>query len=178
MKQLPSSRNVLHSCHPLAFGPPAGRRAHRRNHGQRSILIRNAAGWHRATDAHPSEPSPQGNSGAEGPSSSTSINTVSVDGQTYGVGLSAFLRALPACLLLTTLVSARAARADEERSWKPRRHLRRLDERFKDTWAEELVQVSYLSCEPGHVQCPGALTASLVLSIERVSVSGPISSSL
>lgn len=34
-----------------------------------------------------------------------------------------------------------SARASEERSWKPRRHMRRMDERFSDSWADELAEV-------------------------------------
>ena len=36
--------------------------------------------------------------------------------------------------------SSSTARA-EDRPWKPRRHYRRIGERFTDTWAEELVEV-------------------------------------
>ncbi len=48
--------------------------------------------------------------------------------------------AISSALVYQLAFSCGAARA-EDRPWKPRRHYRRMDERYADTWAEDLVEV-------------------------------------
>lgn len=50
-----------------------------------------------------------------------------------------------ATIIINTLVAGVKAVNAGERNWKPRRHYRRLDERFSDKWADELVQARGLS---------------------------------
>lgn len=93
-----------------------------------------------------------------------------------GLDLPKIATATGAIVVISTLLDARAANA-EERAWKPRRHHRRLDERFSNNWAEELVEVCShaplnfgLHCATGGIGQPGRVSRiePMGLSLELV----------